>query len=56
MYMRPRKSIEKSVIAFSGKTIRKFNWKIRPSEMIDLVVRNFEGIPNEVLVEVNKID
>ncbi|MDK2886747.1 MAG: hypothetical protein PWP54_1310 [Thermosipho sp. (in: thermotogales)] len=56
MYLRPKKSLEKSAILFSGKVVRKFNWKIRPSEMIDLVVRNFESLPNEVLVEVNKID
>ena len=55
MYVRSRKSLEKSAISFSGRTIRKFNWKIRPSEMIDLVVKNFEGLPDEVLVEVNQI-
>ncbi|MBO8139690.1 MAG: FAD-dependent oxidoreductase [Thermosipho sp. (in: Bacteria)] len=55
MYVRSRKSLEKSAISFSGRTIRKFNWKIRPSEMIDLVVKNFEGFPDEVLVEVNQI-
>ena len=56
MYVRSRKSLEKSAISFSGRTIRKFNWKIRPSEMIDLVVKNFEGLPEEILVEVNQID
>ena len=56
MYVRSRKSLEKSAISFSGRTIRKFNWKIRPSEMIDLVVKNFEGLPKEILVEVNQID
>lgn len=56
VYIRPKKSLEKSAILFSGKTIRKFNWKIRPSEMIDLVVKNFEGLPNKVVVEVVPID
>jgi len=56
MYVRSRKSLEKSAISFSGRTIRKFNWKIRPSEMIDLIVKNFEGLPEEILVEVNQID
>ena len=56
MYVRSRKSLEKSAISFSGRTIRKFNWKIRPSEMIDLVVKNFEGLPEEILVEMNQID
>jgi thioredoxin reductase len=56
VYIRPKKSLEKSAILFSGKTIRKFNWKIRPSEMIDLVVKNFDGLPNKVVVEVVPID
>jgi len=56
MYVRSRKSLEKSAISFSGRTIRKFNWKIRPSEMIDLIVKNFEGLPKEIVVEVNQID
>ncbi|MBO8161715.1 MAG: FAD-dependent oxidoreductase [Thermosipho sp. (in: Bacteria)] len=55
MYLRPRKSMSKSEVIFSGKTIRKFGWKIRPSEMIDLKITNFEQLPKEVIVEVNEI-
>jgi len=56
MYIRPTKSLEKSVLKFSDKTIRKFNWRIRPSEMIDLVVKDFEGFDSKITVEVSNLD
>lgn len=56
MYIRPTKSLEKSVLKFSDKTIRKFNWRIRPSEMIDLVVKDFEGFDSKITVEVSSLD
>ncbi|MBB6062721.1 NADPH-dependent 2,4-dienoyl-CoA reductase/sulfur reductase-like enzyme [Thermosipho japonicus] len=56
MYIRPTKSLEKSVLKFSDKIIRKFNWRIRPSEMIDLVVKNFEGFDSKITVEVSNLD
>ncbi|WP_126993600.1 NAD(P)/FAD-dependent oxidoreductase [Thermosipho globiformans] len=56
MYIRPTKSLEKSVLKFSDKIIRKFNWRIRPSEMIDLVVKDFEGFDSKITVEVSSLD
>jgi NADPH-dependent 2,4-dienoyl-CoA reductase/sulfur reductase-like enzyme len=56
MYIRPTKSLVKSALKFSDKTIRKFNWRIRPSEMIDLVVKDFEGFDSKITVEVSSLD
>lgn len=56
MYIRPTKSLEKSVLKFSDKTIRKFKWRIRPSEMVDLVVKDFEGFDSKITVEVGSLD
>jgi hypothetical protein len=56
IYIRPTKSLVKSALKFSDKTIRKFNWRIRPSEMIDLVVKDFEGFDSKITVEVSSLD
>ncbi|ANQ53577.1 pyridine nucleotide-disulfide oxidoreductase [Thermosipho affectus] len=56
IYLRPLKSFKKSILKFDDKVIRKFNWRIRPSEMIDLVVKDFNNFGPNVTVEVNEID
>ncbi|ABR30483.1 pyridine nucleotide-disulfide oxidoreductase [Thermosipho melanesiensis] len=54
IYIRPKRSFNRSVLKFNDKIIRKFNWRIRPSEMIDFVVKNLDK--KDITVEVNEID
>lgn len=55
MYIRPKKTMEKGVLKISNKVYRRFNWKLRPSQMIDFIFSDFENLESILKVEVNEI-
>jgi len=55
MYIRPKKTLERAELKIASKVYRKFNWKLRPSQMIDFIFNDFESITSDLEVEVSEI-
>ena len=57
MYIRPKKTLEKAELRISKESIRKYTWKLRPSQMIDFIFREFESLePENRVIEIEVIE
>ncbi|QTA37228.1 FAD-dependent oxidoreductase [Thermosipho ferrireducens] len=56
MYIRSKKILKSCEVKFNGKRFRIFNWKIRPSEMLDLHLNKFDAFSETTNVEVNELE
>jgi len=55
IYIRPKRTLESADLKIGGKTYRRYAWKLRPSQMIDFIFRDFESLTSkdfEVEIEV----